>query len=108
MSKLSDGRTSIPGYDFSNPPPRKPQWGYSYERTIRAWEEQLRRERDFGIEKYYDMPSGRNAKRPGQMCDREIAELARREAQRDLEHAINDWNSSEVRARRQSRRGEAQ
>jgi hypothetical protein len=107
VPKLSGGRDEIPGYDFKNPPPRKPQWRKSYRRTTEAWEEQLEREREFGIDKIYELPNGKR-KRPGQMSGEDIRNLARRMAQQDLEHAINDWNSPEVRARRQSRRGEAQ
>jgi hypothetical protein len=107
VPKLSGGRTSIPGYDFSNPPPRKPQWRYAYQRTIREWEKQLKREREFCVEKFYDMPTGRRAKRPCEMNDSEISELARCEAEKDIQHAINDWNSTEVAARRATRTGEA-
>jgi hypothetical protein len=97
---------SIPGYQFSHPPPRRPQWRYARERTELAWEQQLRREAEMHIDVSYELPNGKR-KRPDRMTRSEIGALSRREAEKDVQHAINDWNSHQVAARRAVRRGEA-
>ena len=105
-NRLAGGRTAIPGYDMKNPPPRKPNWRSSYERTFAQW-------RRWALEKQREgegMLIAVNAYKRRPLRDlsyRQVLDWAHRMAETDLNHAIHDWNSNVVAARRAVRRGQA-
>lgn len=83
--------------------PRKPNWRHGYHEQIEAWREQLWTFRRNHSDKVYEV-KGRN-RRAYELTDDQIRELARDLAEKDIQHAINEWNCREVDNRRRRRSG---
>lgn len=84
-----------------------PDWGHAWEETFLQHRKDLHRQRAAGESRRVDLP-GRQRRRPvHSLTDAEIEEVARREAEIDVQRAIHEWNLAQVEARRKRRRGEA-
>jgi hypothetical protein len=86
--------------------PQKPNWRKSYQETLVAHRDQLKSERLRGEGRQIRTAAER-VKPVRELSDSEIDALSRLEAERDIQTAINEWNQSQVEARRKARLGEA-
>lgn len=85
--------------------PQKPDWRWGFVEHEHEWVLQIEDWRERGVEKSFQLSNG-DYKFPADMDDGEIRDAAREMARRDMDRAINEYNSLTVEARRDLRENE--